>query len=98
MYYSNSPVKDGVAKPKGKYPEALGNVVIIEFELWNQLVREGIKSMVQQVQDGIIAQLSVIPGLSSLIPTLIPQNFTDMIEERTNNLKMEVHFLGSKEG
>lgn len=87
-------VKDGISKPHGKYPEALGNVVVIEFELWNALIRENINSMAISFEHRILDQ--ILAGLEPLISENLPQNITKVVQQRTKDLKMEVLTLVDK--
>jgi hypothetical protein len=87
-------VKDAITKPRGKYPEALGNVVVIEFELWNSLIRERLASVLGNLEDGVLGRLRDIPGLSAVLPGLgIPENFTEVVSDTIKNIKMEVRTI-----
>jgi len=46
-------VEDGIDKPNGKFPEALGNVVLVEIDYLNQFAKEQMRKLLQEAYDEI---------------------------------------------
>jgi len=83
-------VQDGIRKPHGKFPEALGNVVVLEFDLWNSFVSQNILSLLDQFNIASIEQRLGISGLTTFFPALKSlESAVSLVRDRLGHAKME---------
>uniref|UniRef100_A0A6B2KXA1 ABC3 transporter permease C-terminal domain-containing protein n=1 Tax=Arcella intermedia TaxID=1963864 RepID=A0A6B2KXA1_9EUKA len=54
-------VSQSIVTPKGKYPNALGNAVVIEFELWNRILRDTLENFLNNTSDAFFRNTTGIP-------------------------------------
>ena len=88
---------ESISDPKGKFPKALGNVVMIEAQYINQIVREQIQQLNQQnLIDSLKSFIEAAGNLTTNQTEILDQvilgleNLQDTIDQFGNRFEIDV--------